>query len=104
MITAYDYISAIHSQSAVNLSGLVHSLAEIIDKIRREPDFDGTNFVNTHPIVRLFAEQIYHLAFQHRERDDDEKYYGQAGRYHRAYTQCVMKAGISCDTRKRKDI
>ena len=61
--TANDYQSAIDSQSACNLSGIVRSLAEITDRICEEAraNGQGTDYVNRHPICRLFAEQIMHL-------------------------------------------
>lgn len=47
-----------------NITGLVRSLAEILSKIWEEAKAQGrgTDYVNQHPITRLFAEQIYYLA------------------------------------------
>ncbi len=63
-LTKKDYQDAIHSQSACNLSGLVKSLAEVLDRIWEEAreQKKGTDFVNDQPIVRLFAEQIFYLS------------------------------------------
>jgi hypothetical protein len=62
--TADDYQWALDAQSACNLSGIVHTLSRIVAKIWNEANATGkgTHYANTHPIVRLFAEQIYHLA------------------------------------------
>jgi len=62
--TAADYQRAIDSQSACNLSGIVKSLARDLDKIWEEARAlnKGTNYVNTHPICRLYAEQIMFLS------------------------------------------
>lgn len=63
-LTPHDYQLAIHSQSACNLSGIVHSFSEVISRIWNEARAlgEGTDFVNRHPISRLFAEQIAHLS------------------------------------------
>lgn len=57
------YKTALLSQGAVNVSGLVHSLSEMMGELRREARErgQGTDYVNRHPVVRLFAEQIMHL-------------------------------------------
>ena len=64
MIKKKDYQDAITSQGACNLSGIVHSFSEILPKIWEEAraSGEGTDWVNTHPICILFAEQIKHLA------------------------------------------
>ncbi len=63
-VTAHDYEMAEFSQSACNLSGIVHSLDKIVTKLWNEArrDGHGTDWVNQHPIVRLYAEQISHLS------------------------------------------
>jgi hypothetical protein len=63
MLTSKDYEFAMFSQDACNLSGLVHSLHEVIDRIWEEARAQGkgTEFVNNHPIVRLYVEQMQHL-------------------------------------------
>jgi hypothetical protein len=57
------YEMALLSQGACNLSGLVHSLAEAIELIWHEANEQGkgTDYVNTHPIVRLYVEQMSFL-------------------------------------------
>ena len=62
--TKLDYQNAIYVQSACNLSGVVHSLSEVLPRIWNEARTSGggTANVNEHPIVRLYAEQITHLS------------------------------------------
>ena len=57
------YEMALLSQSACNLSGLVHSLAYAMELIWEEArnQGQGTDYVNTHPIVRLYVEQMGYL-------------------------------------------
>ncbi len=58
-----DYEDALMVQSACNLSGVVHSFSEILSRLVEEAQKEGkgTDWVNTHPICVLFAEQIKHL-------------------------------------------
>lgn len=62
-LTINDYQDAITVQSASNLSGVVKSFARVIEKISKEGfnEYKGTDWVNAHPICRLYAEQICHL-------------------------------------------
>lgn len=53
--------SALDVQSACNLSGVVLSLARIVESMRGEHGFD-TPTCNRHSVCRLYAEQISHLA------------------------------------------
>jgi hypothetical protein len=64
LLTLWDYEQALHSQSACNLSGIVRAFAKVTEKLWNEAHAagQGTDFVNEHPISRLYAEQIYHLA------------------------------------------
>lgn len=64
MIEKRDYQNALLSQGACNLSGIVNSFTEILNRIREEAQSvgQGTDFVNQHPICVLFAEQIKHLS------------------------------------------
>ena len=57
------YEMALLSQGACNLSGLAHSLAEAMELIWEEAgeNGQGTDYVNTHPIVRLYLEQMNFL-------------------------------------------
>ena len=58
-----DYENALTVQSASNLSGVVHSFSEILTRLVKEAQEQGkgTDWINTHPICVLFAEQIAHL-------------------------------------------
>lgn len=62
-LTADDYQTALDVQSGCNLSGIIHSFSRIISKVWEEAkeNHKGTDWVNEHPICRLFAEQISHL-------------------------------------------
>jgi hypothetical protein len=63
-LSTRDYQAALDVQSACNLSGVVRSFADIMPKIWDEArkQGKGTEWVNNHPICRLFAEQIAFLA------------------------------------------
>ncbi len=57
------YEMSLLSQGACNLSGLAYSLAEAMELIwmeAREQE-QGTDYVNSHPIVRLYLEQMSFL-------------------------------------------
>lgn len=62
-LTFVDYDRAMCSQDACNLSGLVHALSEVMPRISAEARErgEGTEYVNNHPIVRLYVEQLQHL-------------------------------------------
>lgn len=56
---------ALDIQNACNLSGVVHSFARTISRLRvllDEQGNGGTRAVNTHPVSVLFADKIAHLA------------------------------------------
>ncbi len=57
------YQMALLSQGACNLSGLVYSLANAMEVIWAEAreQGQGTDYVNSHPIVRLYLEQMSFL-------------------------------------------
>jgi hypothetical protein len=57
------YEMALLSQGACNLSGLAHSLAYAVELIWHEANEQGqgTDYVNNHPIVRLYVEQMSFL-------------------------------------------
>ncbi len=61
MLELKDYQEAIDVQNACNLSGVVGSFSRVLTKLWEVPGA-GTEFVNTHPISRLYAEQIAHLS------------------------------------------
>ncbi len=58
-----DYQDALHVQTACNLSGVVHSFNRVMKKICNQSNKEqrGTEWKNSHPICRLYAEQIMHL-------------------------------------------
>lgn len=71
-LTIRDYEDAL-AQNACNLSGLVKSLARVTDKIWEEARSKnkGTDYVNHHPIVRLYLEQ---LNFLNENNDQDDSW------------------------------
>ena len=73
-----DYEFAIHSQSACNLSGVVFHFADIMHRIVNEANKNGhgTDWRNSHPICRLYAEQISHLT----RKTDWQKAYDECER------------------------
>tara|TARA_Y100000310_G_C20326825_1_gene643386 strand:+ start:342 stop:587 length:246 start_codon:yes stop_codon:yes gene_type:complete len=76
MLDSNDYKSAVFSQNACNLSGLAHSLSNVMKRIREE--VVCTDAVNAHPIVRLYVDQMYNLA--------------SSLSYSDAYNTCVEKS------------
>jgi hypothetical protein len=64
------YQDALYAQSACNLSGLVHALPGIIDVIKDEARENKDilvranvdKYVNEHPVIRLFVEQLLFLS------------------------------------------
>ena len=73
------YEMALLSQGACNLSGLAYSLAEAMDLLWLEAreQGQGTDYVNNHPVVRLYMEQMTFLC-----RAD----------YSQSYKTCVEKS------------
>ena len=59
-----EYELAVLSQGACNLSGLAHDLSRVVSLIWEEARDcgEGTDYVNTHPIVKLYTEQMHYLA------------------------------------------
>jgi hypothetical protein len=64
VLTPKDYAMAFESQCACNLSGITHWFDKVISKIWDEAQSrkKGTDWVNQHPICRLFAEQMAYLS------------------------------------------
>jgi len=60
MLTAKDYQAALDVQDACNLSGVVHSFAEVLPRIREEAN--DTDKINRHPISVMYASKIAHLS------------------------------------------
>ena len=85
-LTKKDYELAIVVQDACNLSGIVHSLSELLPRIRDDPDCTGTDFVNTHPIVVLYVNKLSSLSGAEN---------GMA--FSTAYDECKKKAKRLCD-------
>ncbi len=54
---------ALDLQNACNLSGVAHSLIEVLEPIREEmrKTNQGTEFVNSHPIITLFLAKLASL-------------------------------------------
>ena len=75
MIEPKHYREAFTSQNACNLSGVVLSFARAIEDLNRQGK--GTDWINNHPICRLYAEQIMHLT--------------NGREYSEAYTICQAK-------------
>jgi hypothetical protein len=71
LLSPHDYYCASMSQDACNLSGIVFEFARIMQKICDEAAMfgHGTEWKNSHPISRMYAEQISHLT---RARDYSE--------------------------------
>jgi hypothetical protein len=61
-ITEKDYGQAILAQDACNLSGLVHSLSQLVDKLWADPECTGTDWVNTHPLVVMYVSKLVSLS------------------------------------------
>jgi hypothetical protein len=74
------YRDALLVQDASNPSGIARSLVEVIDAIKAEPEYDGTDYVCSHPAFVLFASKLESLA-------------GYGHRYSEAYAECRRRAG-----------
>lgn len=61
-ISKLTWRQALDSQSACNLSGLAHFLVRVLDELRAN-GINGTDDLNTHPIVKLVVAQMAHLSF-----------------------------------------
>jgi hypothetical protein len=75
------------SQSACNLSGLAHFLPNLLDELRAN-GVNGTDTLNTHPLVRLIVAQMAHLAFGTFDC-------GAGNLWQRAYQLAEMETGRS---------
>jgi len=64
MLTKKHFQQALDVQFACNLSGIVQSFSKTLDHIWEEARAcgHGTDWVNKHPICRLYAEQIAYLS------------------------------------------
>ena len=61
-ISSKTWQQALDSQTACNLSGLAHFLPRLLDELRAS-GVNGTDALNTHPLVRLVVAQMAHLAY-----------------------------------------
>jgi hypothetical protein len=77
------YKDAMYSQGACNLGAIIHGWQRAIVQLQKEAHENGkgTEWVNTHPVNVLFAEQVFHLAGN---RDPLV--------YMRAYNECAEKS------------
>ena len=73
------------SQTACNLSGLAHWLPSLLDELRAN-GVNGTNALNTHPLVRLVVAQMAHLAYGSFDCNDGNK-------WQRAYQLAEIETG-----------
>jgi len=64
MIDKAIWQTALDVQNACNASGVIKSLAHAVDAIWKEAHGtgQGTDFVNKHPIIVLYLEQLAHLS------------------------------------------
>jgi len=60
-LTKEDYKAAITIQDACNLSGVVIAFVTVLKKIRNEPECNGTDWINQHPISVMYADKIKSL-------------------------------------------
>lgn len=76
------YREALLTQGASNLGGLVHGWARVMTALQAQARAGGhgTDWLNTHPVNVLFAEQVHHLT-------------GSSRGYGPAYIECADKAG-----------
>lgn len=66
-------VEALEVQTAVNLSGVVHSFARATEVLWSEARRlgEGTNWVNEHPISRLFVDKLVSLAGTDKDLSED---------------------------------
>ena len=86
-ISKKTWQQGLDSQSACNLSGLAHSLPRLLDELRAN-GVNGTDALNTHPLVRLIVAQMAHLAYGTFDC-------GAGNRWQRAYQLTEMETGSS---------
>ncbi len=77
---------ALLSQSASNLSGVVHMFSRVVSNLWHEANKinEGTRWVNNHPVSRLFASQIHYLSGMGLSETKE---------YREAYEECKRLAG-----------
>jgi len=84
-ISQKTWQQGLDSQSACNLSGLAHFLPRLLDELR-ESGVNGTNALNTHPLVRLIVAQMAYLAYGTFDC-------GAGDLWHRAYQLAEIETG-----------
>lgn len=63
MKTEKDLLAeAYQVQDACNLSGVVHSFALAITRLRELHPDKGTDFINGHPVCVMYSDKIRHLS------------------------------------------
>jgi hypothetical protein len=82
------YDAALLAQTACNLSGLVHSPSRVINEhiwpeARRLGK--GTDWVNKHPIVRMYLEQMVYLSIGRNTSEETDS-------YNQAWSICRLNA------------
>jgi len=60
-LTPKDFQRAFDSQFACNAGALIHELSRVTKKIQKEGRGMGTDWINNHPIIRLYTAQLQHL-------------------------------------------
>jgi hypothetical protein len=75
------YQDALDAQGACNLGALVHGFDRVVTALQLEmrTNGEGTGWLNKHPAVVLFVEQLHHLS-------------GSSRTYRTAYAECESKA------------
>lgn len=86
-ISQKTWQQGLDSQSASNLSGLAHFLPNLLKELRAS-GVNGTDALNTHPLVRLIVAQMAHLTFGSFDC-------GAGNLWHRAYNLAEMETGRS---------
>ena len=84
-ISQKTWQQGLDSQSACNLSGLAHFLPRLLEELR-ENGINGTNALNTHPLVRLIVAQMAYLAYGTFDC-------GAGNLWHRAYQLAEIETG-----------
>ncbi|EKQ70298.1 hypothetical protein OsccyDRAFT_0576 [Leptolyngbyaceae cyanobacterium JSC-12] len=101
-----DYQRAIEVLSAVNSSGIVFSLARVMEKICEETRArqQGSFFKNSHPILRLYLEALAGLCGKDLDHEDENGQPEFAGHFLTEYEPCGMTFSMAYNicTKKAK--
>jgi hypothetical protein len=64
MLTTALWQEALDVQNACNLGGLIHDFPRVITAVQEDAHAlgEGTAYVNTHPLVRLWLDKLCDLA------------------------------------------